>query len=477
MFKANDNQQKLENMNIDDILEHAEDHDTTENLGGAQLGGDDFLQQFEIADYKADVSWDEIIPKQDRERIEEEERVIQEQRATEELIAMNSRRVAALSKRVNFGDTDSRASEEPERKKRKVVVKNGPKKKPEIDVDRELDINDIRHLYNGMRRFGHLEGRYEEIVAGVDLAKLKEDNVRKTGEELYDACLQAVKNHNLEKPEETTTAVDATANGEAKSKAPQKKAILIDFKSLAKVNAESILQRCDDMRFIRRVVHRATPITNFRISSQVKAVTNWKCQWAVKDDAMLLIGVDKHGHGSWQAIRDDPELGLTDKMFLDENKSEKKGAKSEGAAKDIPGSIHLSRRTDYLISALREEYRKPGILDVLSGKAIETPVKEKKPRANNVSKPSGSKKAVNGEAPSSPERKKKSSGHRTEDSDGKARKAAPKEKVRRDHAKSSSKGKAFTKQHREEVLSDYESMDEAELKVSLLCDHHFNNLD
>ena len=79
MFKATDNQEKLENMNIDDVLEHAEDHDTTENIGGAQLGGEDFLRQFEIADYKADVSWDAIIPKEDRERIEEEERVLQEQ--------------------------------------------------------------------------------------------------------------------------------------------------------------------------------------------------------------------------------------------------------------------------------------------------------------------------------------------------------------------------------------------------------------
>lgn len=464
MFKANDNQEKLENMNIDDVLEHAEDHDTSENLGGAQLGGDDFLQQFEIADYKADVSWDEIIPKEDRERIEQEERILQEQKATEELIAMNSRRVAALSKRVNPGDTESIASDEPERKRRKATAKKGAvKKKSEIDADRDLDINDIRHLYNGMRRFGDMENRYNEIVAGTDLEKLNEDKVRQTGRELYDACYEAVKYHTYEKPEvETPTPTDAVANGEAKPKGPQKpKAVLIEFKGLPKVNAESILQRRDDMIFLRKVLNRSTPITNFRIASQVKAVMNWKCQWAAKEDAMLLIGVDKHGHGGWYAIRDDAELGLTDKVFLDENRVEKKGAKTDGASKDIPGSIHLGRRTDYLISVLRDEHQKPGILDLLSGKVIEAPVKEQKnrPRGSSASKPA-SKKITNGDT--SHEKKKRPAVDRARDAMAKGKRSETPTKV---HSKSKPHHKASAKPVKIEPMSEYESMDEAELKV------------
>jgi len=462
MFKANDNQAKLENMNIDDVLEHAEDHDTTENLGGAQLGGDDFLRQFEIADYKADVSWDEIIPKEDRERIDEEERALAEQKATEELIAMNSRRVAALSKRVNPGDTDSIASEEPERKKRKTQ-KKAPKK-PEIDADRELDVNDIRQIYNGLRR-------YEEIVAGSELAKLNEENVRRLAKELYDACYDAVKNHSHEKlpePEPPAPAEEPTANGDAKPKAVQKpKAILIEFKGLQKVNAESILQRTDDMKFLRTLLQRTTPVMNFRIASQVKAVQNWKCQWGTKDDAMLLIGVDKHGHGSWYAIRDDPELGLTEKLFLDENKPDKKGAKAEGATKDIPGSIHLNRRADYLISVLREEQHKPGILDLLSGKSVETPVKEAKsrPRGTGSSK-SSSKKMTNGEGTPS-EKKKRPTTDKSNESPSKVKKEKP-GIPSKDGRRSSMQGKSVKKVAREEPLSDYESMDEALLKVVLL---------
>jgi chromodomain-helicase-DNA-binding protein 1 len=460
MFKANDNQAKLENMNIDDVLEHAEDHDTTENLGGAQLGGEDFLRQFEIADYKADVSWDEIIPKEDRERIEEEERALAEQRATEELIAMNSRRVAALSKRVNPGDTDSIASEEPERKKRKPQKK--VVKKPEVDADRELDVNDIRHLYNGLRRYGDIDTRYDEIVAGTELAKLNEENVRQMAKELYDACYEAVKNPPVEKPpeQEIATATDEPAanGGDAKPKVGQKaKAILIEFKGLQKVNAESILQRTDDMKFLRKILQRTSPVANFRIASQVKAVQNWKCQWATKDDAMLLIGVDKHGHGSWYAIRDDPELGFTEKLFLDENRTDKKGAKADGATKDIPGSIHLNRRTDYLISVLREEQHDPGILDLLSGRAVETVPKESKSRPPVSGSKSSSKKAANGDD-NPPEKKKRAQTDKTSES-------SPKVKDR----KRSSKYNQITTwktEPKDEVLSDYESMDEAEIKVT-----------
>ena len=462
MFKANDNQAKLENMNIDDVLEHAEDHDTTENLGGAQLGGDDFLRQFEIADYKADVSWDEIIPKEERERIEKEERQLAEQKATEELIAMNSRRVAALSKRVNPGDTDSIASEEPDRQKKKAPGKKSvPKKKPDIDNNRDLDVNDIRHLYNGMRRFGDLERRYEEIVAGADLSKLNEDKVRQVAEELYHVCLEAVKQHNAEKPDaEAPPPVESSANGGGKSKYPPKpKAVLIEFRGLAKVNAESILQRRDDMIFLRNILQRPSPVTNFRIASQVKPVVNWKCQWTAKDDAMLLVGVDKHGHGAWYAIRDDLELGLTDKFFLDENKLEKKEAKLEGALKDIPGSVHLNRRADYLITVLRDEHQQPGILDVLSGKSVEAAAKEPKsrPRSTNNSK-SSSKRISNGDAASPTEKRRPSGDRGTEIPVRVPKKKEPVKSIL--HGKSSS-GKPV----KEEALSEYDSMDEASLKV------------
>jgi chromodomain-helicase-DNA-binding protein 1 len=74
MFEANDNQKKLEELKIDDILSTAEDHVTQVETGLGGEGGDEFLKQFEVTDFKAEVSWDDIIPKDELEVLKERER-------------------------------------------------------------------------------------------------------------------------------------------------------------------------------------------------------------------------------------------------------------------------------------------------------------------------------------------------------------------------------------------------------------------
>jgi chromodomain-helicase-DNA-binding protein 1 len=75
IFKADDTAQgkKLDEMDLDDILNRAEDHETGVDAGGTSLGGEGFLQQFTaVQDFKADMSWDEIIPEDQRARIIDE---------------------------------------------------------------------------------------------------------------------------------------------------------------------------------------------------------------------------------------------------------------------------------------------------------------------------------------------------------------------------------------------------------------------
>jgi chromodomain-helicase-DNA-binding protein 1 len=73
MFEATDNQKKLEDLKIDDILLNAEDHVTQVEPGLGGEGGDEFLRQFEVTDFKADVSWDDIIPKEELDAIKSAE--------------------------------------------------------------------------------------------------------------------------------------------------------------------------------------------------------------------------------------------------------------------------------------------------------------------------------------------------------------------------------------------------------------------
>lgn len=73
MFQPQENQKKLEDMNIDDLLLNAEENVTEIDEGMTAEGGEEFLKQFEVTDFKADVSWDDILPADELAKIKEAE--------------------------------------------------------------------------------------------------------------------------------------------------------------------------------------------------------------------------------------------------------------------------------------------------------------------------------------------------------------------------------------------------------------------
>lgn len=62
---------------------------------------------------------------------------------------------------------------------------------------------------------------------------------------------------------------------------------------------------------------------------------NWECKWGPKDDAMLLVAINRYGYGNWESIRNDASLGF--------------------AERELPKGNDLKRRVDYLFKLLREE--------------------------------------------------------------------------------------------------------------------------
>jgi hypothetical protein len=68
---------------------------------------------------------------------------------------------------------------------------------------------------------------------------------------------------------------------------------------------------------------------------------------------MLLIGIHKHGFGSWEPIRKDTQLGLEKKLA-----PSSPAAAKESAA--LPGPTQISARAELLFKLLREATgRKP----------------------------------------------------------------------------------------------------------------------
>jgi chromodomain-helicase-DNA-binding protein 1 len=84
-------------------------------------------------------------------------------------------------------------------------------------------------------------------------------------------------------------------------------------------------------------------------SLPIKATQNWSCEWDQRDDAMLLVGVWRHGLGNWEAMQKDSSLGFATKFFLEDPK--KAGSDK---AKKSPTPVHLVRRADHLLHLLLE---------------------------------------------------------------------------------------------------------------------------
>ncbi|CAG8799417.1 797_t:CDS:1, partial [Cetraspora pellucida] len=51
IFKDSDNSKKLDDLDLDDILARAETHDTVGDQASSSLGGEEFLKQFQVADF------------------------------------------------------------------------------------------------------------------------------------------------------------------------------------------------------------------------------------------------------------------------------------------------------------------------------------------------------------------------------------------------------------------------------------------
>lgn len=76
--------------------------------------------------------------------------------------------------------------------------------------------------------------------------------------------------------------------------------------------------------------------------SRPKAV-NWSgIKWTAVDDAKFLIGIYEHGLGNWESIRDDPNLGLANKILRPDTSLK-------------PQASHLQTRAEYLLKLLQAE--------------------------------------------------------------------------------------------------------------------------
>ncbi|KAF9263334.1 hypothetical protein L218DRAFT_980171 [Marasmius fiardii PR-910] len=341
MFDKDDKQQsqKLDEMDLDDILNRAEDHETMEGGdGGTSLGGEGFLAQFAaVSDVKNDMNWEDIIPLEERQKYEKEE----DQRKAEELAAEELRDRKRNTAPVSYEGMD--VDQPPAASAPKKPKAPAAQRKTASQKAMELKERDVRVLIRSMQRWGDIRQRYDIIVTESKLQDKNRAMILDVADEIIDICAKAIKEH------EDTKRVKQ-AQGEALTNAQKSKAILVTCRGVNNVNAETVLSRNTDLRILYETLSVLEDPYKWSIPvDNIRPTLNWSGRWGPQDDAMLLVGAYLYGFGNWEQMAKDPKLNLDGKFFLEEGK---KG--EDSASRPIPNAIHLVRRGDFLLGLLRE---------------------------------------------------------------------------------------------------------------------------
>ncbi len=164
-FDKDDTQQskKLDEMDLDDILNRAEQHETVaEQNEGASLGGEGFLEQFaNISDVKNDMNWEDIIPAEERQRFERED----DERKAEEIAAAETKDRKRSHAQISYEgmDAEHTPSTAPAKKPRHPA----PQRKTPSQKAMELKERDVRVLVRSLQKWGDIRQRYDTIVRGA----------------------------------------------------------------------------------------------------------------------------------------------------------------------------------------------------------------------------------------------------------------------------------------------------------------------
>ena len=348
MFEQSGNQKKLEELNIDAVLENAEDHQTVQQEGIAADGGEEFLKSFEFVDVKLDldVGWDEIIPKEQLNQLKAEEK----RKADAKFLQDQIDAAAPRSQKRKKADED-REERAAKKRARTAALSSTPEsdQHPELDPRRPLDEKETRNLLKAFLRFGSMDDRGDEIVHEARLG----DRDRGVLKSTLDDIIRRAKS--LSKDEDDRIELAERNEGKKVTK-KDRKAVLFDYHGTKRNNAQTIIERPGEMRMLKEVIENCRDPKDFRVKDASKG-TEYSCAWGAREDGMLCVGIVRHGYGAWVPIRDDPELGLSDKFFLEEHRVEKKDQrmKGEAAGAKSPGAVHLVRRADYLLSVLKAQ--------------------------------------------------------------------------------------------------------------------------
>ncbi|XP_053789346.1 chromodomain-helicase-DNA-binding protein 1-like isoform X1 [Vidua chalybeata] len=365
-------EEEPQEMDIDEILKRAE---TRENEPGPLTVGDELLSQFKVANFsnmdEDDIelepeqnlrNWEEIIPEVQRRRIEEEER----QKELEEIYMLPRMRNCAKqisfngsegkhSRRRRYSGSDSDSVSERKRPKKRGRPRTIPRENIKGFSDAE-----IRRFIKSYKKFGGPLERLDAIARDAELVDKSELDLRRLGELVHNGCIKALKDNSF--------GQERAGGRFGKVKGPTFRI------SGVQVNAKLVISHEEELA----PLHKSIPADpeerkRYVIPCHTKAA-HFDIDWGKEDDSNLLIGIYEYGYGSWEMIKMDPDLSLTQKILPDD--PDKK-----------PQAKQLQTRADYLIKLLNKDLARKEVQRLTgAGNSKRKKARSKKNRATKSAK-------------------------------------------------------------------------------------------
>uniref|UniRef100_A0A8C6N9Z3 DNA helicase n=1 Tax=Melopsittacus undulatus TaxID=13146 RepID=A0A8C6N9Z3_MELUD len=325
-------------MDIDEILRLAE---TRENEVSTSAT-DELLSQFKVANFatmeeeeteleeRSQKDWDDIIPEEQRKKVEEEERqkeleeiyMLPRIRSSTKKVQPRQCRGAEGLQRSSGSESETDDTDDEKRPKRRGRPRSVRKDTVEGFTDAEIRRYALSHT-NLLFPFSRLEC----IARDAELVDKSVADLKRLGELIHNSCVSAI------------SSLTDLWKGPGKRRGPTMKI------SGVQVNVKSIIQHEEEFEML----HKSIPADpeerkKYRLTCRVKAA-HFDVDWGVEEDSRLLVGIYEHGYGNWELIKTDPELKLSDKILPVE--TDKK-----------PQGKQLQTRVDYLLKLLKKDLDK-----------------------------------------------------------------------------------------------------------------------
>merc|ERR1719402_859276 len=329
LFKEDLEKGEETHCDIDEILRVAETR--TEEANDAD---DDLMSGFKSVSLNLDEDeavadakesgiqklWDEIIPSELLEELEEEEK----QKELAEIYLGPRQRKTVLGEKTSNGS--------PKKKKRtrsgSSEGENGdpnseaqPKKKQKKNgVLKEFNDTEIRRFVKSYKKFPLPLTRMEDIGCDAELRDKGTASLVELGRLLHEQCVEALGGEDtsglIERPESIKLG-NVSVNPKT----------LLEIEALLRPLGKIMPEDAEERK--SWTVDMSFKDAHFDVS------------WSTEEDSKLLVGIYEHGLGSWEQVKADKELALGDKILLN--------------ASCKPQAKHLDTRAAYLLRAIAKK--------------------------------------------------------------------------------------------------------------------------